>query len=340
MLMKLKFIFLLFFIIFTNMGCGGGEDSSSTENKDNNSNIADSNANEGNVNTDIQTTEEILPVNNSLDRSVSKWVVSSTTSSLTDIKTTEMVLSTPSGGGANLHIYCNSKGEKGYYITTDFITASGYVRYRIGDSNVTTEDWIESSNYKKLTPKNIDMSILDKLYKDWDVVFEVDKFGVGLVEINMSNHGFSAAIDKSRCDCNWSMSDLPPDNGWGQEYPSLPPADAIEASYKLNTNYQFRLIAWKATNYRGNQQLLVRLGDVNGPCSGSFLITEDRLYISQNNKKIPVMTGIYLRQSCSSPGIYSLNGNFDVNQPFVLNSYAPLYSIEGQAEPIASITFD
>lgn len=329
---KIKIILCVLVIIF-NSGCGGGGDSSSN-------NTTTPIINNPPVDTGIIKASDILPVNTNTDRTASKWNISSSTSSLTGVKTTELILSSPSGGGADFHIYCTSEGEKGYYLTTDFITGSGRISYRIGDSPIVTEDWIESSNYKALIPRNIDMSLLDKLYKDWNVVFQIDKYNVGFVNVDMSNHGFSAAIDKSRSSCGWSTIDLPPDNGWGQEYPSLPPADAKEATYKPNSNNQFRLIAWKAPNSKGEPQLLIRIGDENGPCSGSLLITEDRLYIIQNNKKIPVMTGIYLRKSCSTPGIYALNGNFNVNEPFVLNSYDSLFSLGSQDQPIASVAFD
>ncbi len=253
-------------------------------------------------------------------------------------------MSTSSASGANFFVYCKNNGEKGYYITTDFVTGSGYVRYRVGHNPIQTQTWSESSStgFKTLTPPSFDINLLKQLYQNWDFLSQLDRYAVGIVDIGFTASGFPAAIDKTRADCGWSTDMFPPNNGWSTSYPDTPPVDAIEATYVPNSPSQFGLIAWRDTNPIGAKQLLVRLGQNKSLCKGSTYISDRLLYVLQDGKRVSAVSGMDFSLSCSSqlPVTFALQGDFDASKPFVLNAYPFHLNTLNPGAPISSVAFN
>lgn len=82
------------------------------------------------------------------------------------------------------------------------------------------------------------------------------------------------------------------------------------------------MFARLATNAYGKPQLMVRIGDRDGPCMGSSSTDNRRLYVTQNNRKLLVVYAHNFSHSCSQGTvILPLQGDFDPAQPFVLEMY-------------------
>lgn len=282
------------------------------------------------------------PLSADIDRTKSAWYISRSTSSIDGKKTTKMFAS--SAGGANFEIYCVSDGTRGYAISTDFVTGSGLVRFRIGHNPVVTQTWTESpsSGFRYLYPTSFDLTILQDMYQNWNFALELDKFGSGIIDASMDISGFSAAIDNTRVDCGWSNEMFPPNNGWFNVYPDVPPVDAKEATYVPGSTQQFGLIGWRATNPNSKIQLMVRLGENKSLCAGSFLITDHLLYVEQDGRRVSAVSGTDFTLSCGSnlPATFALQGDFDPARPFTLKAYPFHFDTLNPGVPISSLTFD
>lgn len=319
---RLKFVFFLS-LIATLSACGGGGGGDSPSS--------------GGITT---TTTVPAVLSEPIDRTASQWMVTTTTSSVDGVKTTELLAT--GGGRFNFRIYCTSDGKKGYYAITDFVTGSGYFKYRIGHNPVVSQYWTESpaAGYSRLYPASFDMTLLAKMYQNWNFAVQLDRFNVGIIEDANNLTGMPATIDKTRDACGWSTDLFPPNNGWGNNpYPDVPPPDAIEATYVPGAPQQFGLIAWRATNPSNKKQLMVRVGQNKSLCLGGFLITDNRLYVEQDGKRVTATSGIDLKLSCPNqkPVTLALQGDFDASRPFVLRAYPFHTSSLAPGEPISSV---
>jgi hypothetical protein len=303
--------------------------------------------NDGKVNSSAATvtitTSHPAVLSQAIDRTATAWYISSSTSAIDGKKTTSMFVGGASG--ANFHIYCSSDGTKGYYISTEYVTGSGFIRYRVGNNPVVTQAWNEapSVGYRQLIPAAFDITLLQKMYQNWDFEAEIDRYGIGIVSAGFSRiNGFAAAIEKTRADCGWSTTTFPPNNGWLAEYPDVPPADAIEATYSPSATQQFGLIAWRATNPTGSKQILVRLGVNKNLCKGSFVIDDSRLYVLQNGRLVSAVSGTKFSLSCETdlPATFALQGDFDASQPLELKAYPFHFNTLNPGEPISSVSFN
>ncbi|MEJ6003705.1 hypothetical protein [Paucibacter soli] len=142
---------------------------------------------------------------------------------------------------------------------------------------------------------------------------------IGYINIGYRADGFPAAFDKTRAECNWSVDDFPPDNGWGKAYPDVAPTRAKEATYDPVAKEQFSLKAWIDTNAAGKSQLLVRINENPAICKGSFLVDPDRFYVEQGGKTVSVIPGFDFGYSCTKkPITLALQGDFNPDAPFTL----------------------
>ena len=220
-------------------------------------------------------------------------------------------------------INCRSGENPTYYFDSNSITANGYINYNIGFDFNKSETWNEvPSKYRILVPQIIDNSIYEKLYKQGFFKFYWHKFQGGMVKAGIEILGFPLIADKTRDICGWDPNKLPLDNGWNTYLPDVPPSYAREAIILSGRTEYFRTVAWKAQNARGEDQLLIRVGDYvgEGPCNGPFLIT-DVFFARQNGKLIQLKKGYDSGISCRTPTLVALQGDYDINQPFTLEIY-------------------
>jgi len=294
------------------------------------------------VDSTAKIQEIVLSTNVSFepDRVSTDWIKFSYTSELTGEEITQLSLSS-SSLDASFVISCSDGMFESYHISTGFITGSGYVAYRFGNTPIVYDTWneCEDCGFDYLYPSSASISFIEKFLYTPDVIFRLDKFGGGLPEGNLGNYGFSAMIDQSREMCGWSENTFPKDNGWGKEYPTSPPEWAKESTYDTNVKDQFRLIAWIDENSQGEDQLLVRVGDQVGPCKGRSYVSDDQLFVIQDNEKIPVVANSKIEQTCEKPSIYALNGQFDIHRPFLLNEYTKKILIDDIETLVTSISF-
>ncbi len=221
------------------------------------------------------------------------------------------------------NIICSAGENPRYYFDTNDITANGNVRYDIGFNFSKSEVWNEVPNsYRTLIPLIIDNSIYEKLYKNNFFDFYWNKYLGATVKAGIDISGFPLIVDKTRDICGWDTSKFPPDNGWNTYLPIYPPSHAREAITVSGRTTHFRTIAWKAKNSKGEDQLLVRVGDYEGegPCNSVFMIG-DQFFARQNGKLIELKKGYATSISCRSPTIVALQGDYDINQPFTLEIY-------------------
>jgi hypothetical protein len=285
------------------------------------------------------TTPEVKPLSENIDRKKSQWLISTSTSSLDGIKTTQMFA--PGPGGANFFIYCKSNGERGFYIQTEFVTGSGAIQYRIGHNPVQNQTWRESAagGFRTLTPPLFDINLLKQIYQSWDFLAQLDKFGSGPFGVGFRTVGFPAAIDKTRDACGWSVDTFPPDNGWSTDYPDIPPSGAVQATYDSAATSQFGLIAWRAVNPAGRPQILVRLGENKTLCKGSTVINDQRLYVVQDGKRVAATSGVDFSLSCPTdlPATFALQGDFDASRPLTINAYPFHFNTINPGTPFATL---
>lgn len=280
----------------------------------------------------------------SIDRTKSNWYVVSSTSALDGSKSYTLGISAlgSPGGEVSFRIYCDSNGQHSYTIKTNFVTGSGYIRYRIGTNFSKTTTWNESpsSGYTTLYPSAFDWNLMKELYNNWDFVVELDRYAKSSSTFSMSSSGLSAALDRTRDACTWSEDILPRDNGWGKRYPETPPSNAKEAIYNANANEQFGLVAWIANNIYNRPQLLVRVGEPASLCKGPFLIDNKRLYVTQDGIRVSAVSGTDFQLSCGkTPATFALTGDYDVSKPFTLEAYPFHFSSLNPGVPISSVSF-
>ena len=281
-----------------------------------------------------------------VDRTLSSWTVSSAMIAGTTNKLTTIMGKAGGDYGARFNLYCVSTGEKGYFISTDNYTlGSAYLKYRIGHNPVVTAtpNWSlsASTGNDTLFAPSVDLTFLKQMYQNWDFSAQVH-IGAGYVDAAMDLSGFSAMIDKTQADCGWLNVTFPPHNGWSNVYPDVPPASAKEAVYVAGALEQFGLIAWRAVNSSGVQQLLVQLGQNKALCVGGVLIDDKRLYVEQDGKRASAMSGTDFQLSCKDqlPMTFALQGDFDASRPFVLRAYPHHTSSLSPGQPLSSVTFD
>lgn len=278
-----------------------------------------------------------LPAKTPSDTGLPDWLITSSTSSLTGVKTTFLTASSLSG---NFTIYCTSTGTRGYYVTTERVTGNGNIAYRVGTNSVVYERWSEGSGYRTLYPPTFDWTLLDELFRNWDFVLQYNAYSYGAVTLELGSAGFSSAIDKTRADCNWPLDRYPPNNGFGASLPLEAPVYAKEATYVPNSTEQFRLVTWRARNASGKTQLLARLGDPTGPCVGPFVMSDRRLYVTQDGRTVSAVSGFDFSSSCTSPVIVALGGEFDVNRPFTLTAHKFHFRTLEPGALISTVTFN
>jgi hypothetical protein len=214
---------------------------------------------------------------------------------------------------------------------------------RIGINPIISEVWRESQSngYKVLFPPTYRLDLLQQLYKNWDFVFQYNSFSNGVRVAENGSSGFSSAIDKTRDDCKWSTELFPPQNGWGKSLPVFTPADAKEATdiSGLDITKTIRLIAWRAINIYGKQQLIVRIGD---PANNNnvMLVDDHRFYVTQDGKTVSAVSGLDFQSRASVPTVLALNGDFDASRSFILTLYGFHFHTTDERNPIATVTFD
>lgn len=259
--------------------------------------------------------------------------------------TTSIILSSFDG---NFNIVCRN-GSPSYHISTEHVTNDGDIQYRIGpDDTVFSERWFESQSFTLLLPNGYNQTLIQRLYQNWDAVFQFDEFASGYGTINLNLSGFPVVIDKTREACNWPEDVFPPDNGWGTTLPIKPPNDAVYAEFTTDFT-PFRTLAWRAKNDLGITRLLIKVGDFagEGECSGSFTIT-NRFYVRQDDKLVSAVVGSDAKVSCTQPKMLVLQGDFDAARAFDLEVYpfhtdaltritSPLSAPDG---PFAILTFE
>ncbi len=291
---------------------------------------------------------ETQPLSEDLDRTKTEWLISDTTSSLTGVKTTRIVA--PALGGANFVIACNNLGARSYQIETDFITANGTIRYRVGHYPIRTELWLESqsSGYKLLTPSSFNIDLLKQLYKSDEFILDVNKFGSGTIRSEPRSAGFAAAIDQTRVACNWSESDFPRSNGWTAPLPDQAPATAKSPTYSTGSSPagtaftgQFGYQAWVDVNGYNKPQLLVRVGQDKQLCQGNAVASNHSFYVEQSGRRVEALPGFVFSLNCASkgPATLALQGDFDPSLPFVLKSYLFHYSTLEPGTPFGQVSF-
>ena len=235
-------------------------------------------------------------------------------------------------------INCSYGENPKYYFDTNSITDNGNVKYDIGFNFSKSEVWNEVPySYRLLTPQVIDNSIYEKLYKYGFLNFYWNKFQASTIKAGVEILGFPSIADQTRDICGWEESKLPLDNGWNTYLPMHPPSHAREAITVSGRTTYFRTIAWKAQNSRGDDQLLIRVGDYEGegPCNSAFLIT-DVFFARQNGELIQLKKGYVSGISCRSPTIVALQGDYDINQPFTLEIY-PFFTDPSNPQNAASL---
>lgn len=256
-----------------------------------------------------------------VEQGIPDWIVTTSTSSLTGVKS---ALLNASSLGGEFKIVCPGDGKNYYYFKPDSVTGNGSIQIRIGNNPVISQIWTESSSngFRVLFSPTFDYNFLLKIYQNWDLVVSYNAFSSGARTVEVGGDGLSYAMDKTRDICKWPEDLFPIGNGWGKPLPTVPPDDAIEATdvSGLDVTKTFRLIAWRAINAYGKQQLLVRMGD---PANSAynFYLSGRRFYVSQNGKTVSAVAGIAFQSSSTDPTIIALNGDFDVSKPFVLNAY-------------------
>jgi hypothetical protein len=267
------------------------------------------------------------------------------TSQLDGKVTTVIVFSSFEG---NFNIACRD-GSPSYYIATENVTNNGGIRYRIGpDETVFSETWLESRDFTLLIPNGFDQTLIQRLYQNWDAVFQYVPFLSRSGTLNLNLTGFPAVIDKTREACNWPEDVFPLDNGWGTTLPIEPPNDAVYAEFTSDFK-PFRTLAWRAKNDLGITRLLIKVGDFSGEgeCSGTSTIT-NRFYVRQDDKLVSAVVGSEAKVSCSQPRILVLQGDFDASRAFVLEVY-PFHSnaltritseLSAPDGPFATLTFE
>lgn len=279
------------------------------------------------------------PASANIDRTESKWNVTRSTSSIDGTKTTRL---RAFGTASTFNIYCTSKGEKGYYVSTEFVTGSDYFQYRIGHNPVETQSWREATaaeGFQFLTAPSFDINLLKQLYQNWDFTTRQSRFGSGIVTLSYTTSGFGAAIDQTREDCGWSTDMFPPNNGWGSDYPDAPPENAVKPTYTGEPANRFGFVAWKATNSSGKPQLLVRVGVDKALCKGTFVIDDRRLYVVQDGKRVSAVSGTDFRLSCETdlPATFALSGDFDASRPLTLQAYPFHFNTLEPGTPFAAV---
>jgi hypothetical protein len=271
------------------------------------------------------------------------WSVSTSTAPSTGVVTTMLQNAGTTPGEGSLVVFCTSAGTRGYYLATQLAPANGSVRYRVGPNALVTETWSASTigGQTALVPPGSDLSFLRQVYLNWDVVIQYNAVALGSRTLQINASGFSEVLDQTRAACGWPTDLLPADNGWGKDLPAAPPPDALEGSYGTGVPNQFRLIAWRAHSADGKTQLLVRLGDKGGPCTGPLPITDHRLYVTQGDRMVSAVAGENFEIGClTSPTIFALNGDYDAGKAFTLTAHAFHASATGSGPPFTSIAFD
>lgn len=256
------------------------------------------------------------------------WSFYSDTSELTGEESKYLMLDITTDIG--FVIACKNGGIDLYYISTDFVTGSGHVSYRVGRQDVQTQTWNEcaSCGYDALFPKYNSQFELTNFALSPDIVFQVHKFSSGYKERTLNNWGFGNAVDQTRDICGWSTIDFPENNGFGKAIPTTVPADVKEANYEMNVNNQFRMVGWLDINTRGEKQLILRLGDQVGPCVNDTIyypVRDNLLYVEQDGSETPITAESKLQESCKTPVIHVMSGDFDASRPFVLKQYTDKY---------------
>jgi hypothetical protein len=273
-----------------------------------------------------------------IDRTESEWHVFRFTSALNGQKYTTLSMSSLGNDSLTFKITCIDNGTRFMSLDTNFVTGDGQVSYRVGHNNVVNKNWYETSSYMSLLGI-FDISLLQDMYQNWDVVFQANKYLGGTVTSIMDSSGFPATIDETRLECGWTEEYFPIDNDWGLAIPTEPPLEAIEATYNESALEQFRLIAWRAMNKNNKTKLIVRLGDSQGPCEGRRF-GNDRLFVTQNGIKVSAVAGADFIMSCSNHAVFPLNGDFDPDEPFLLEAYSSGNILGDTGEPISYVNFN
>lgn len=264
-----------------------------------------------------------------INRGKTEWTILRHVSPLNGESTVTL---SASGDGISFNISC-SGGERNYYLRTEFVLRSGGVVYRIGDNPVRREAWVEGDNFRTLYPRWIDKnsySIYENLYRSRDVVFEVDRYNVGIKSSSLRAGGFPAAVDATRKDCGWPEEYLPPNNGWSHEIPDG--AEAAATPNYFNSKNQFGFTAWRQYDASGKAFLMVRVGEDLSLCKGSFRISDKAFYVKQDGKEVDATPGFSFYSSCKeTPFTLILQGNFDPARPLTIATYTIL------KEPMAEL---
>ena len=290
---------------------------------------------------------DVQPVSAKIDRTKTQWIISESTSSLDGVKTTKMVAP---AFGSNFVITCNSKGERSYYIETEFVTGSGAISYRVGHYPVATEIWSESqsSGFRRLFPARFDTELLKKFYKSNEFILDVNKYASGVVRSEPRMVGFPAAIDKTRASCGWSEQDFPSNNGWSADLPDMAALTAKTPTYLSGTspfgssfNGQFSFVAWVAINSSNKPQLLIRFGEDKSLCKSGDVVSQKSFYVEQAGRRVEASPGFEFSLKCSTnlPATLALQGDFDPSLPFVLKAHLAHFTTLNPGLPFAEVKF-
>lgn len=93
------------------------------------------------------------------------------------------------------------EGEFDVFVSTDFVTASGAVRYRIDDDPFRSETWSEAVSFDALFYPGNARPLADRLTNADEMVFEARQFGGTLHETTFRVSGLENALPRVLAAC-------------------------------------------------------------------------------------------------------------------------------------------
>lgn len=281
---------------------------------------------------------KVAGASQAINRAATQWLIFRSTSPVDGSRSVRLVASST---GGDFEILCRNGSYESYYLTTPFVTGSGRITYRIGNTSAVEQTWRESpsNGYRALFPPSSPIATIRAMYMSNDVIFSIPRFGGGNSTADVRAEGLSAAIDATRTDCSWSNAEFPPANGWGDwDLTDVVPPHAVDGTYKAGAAEMFSVAFWRATSPLGPTRLLARVAQDKTKCKGGFLIGTNRLYVTQQGKRVEASPGHTLSLSCGTdkPVTLVLQGAFDPTQPMTVSAHPFHFNALEPGEPFAT----
>jgi hypothetical protein len=102
--------------------------------------------------------------------------------------------------GMLLYVRCR-EGEFDVYVTTDFITDSGAVRYRIDDNGHRSETWTESTDFQALFYRGDSRAFARTLARSSRLIFEAREYVDGLHQATFHLEGLDIHLPEIESAC-------------------------------------------------------------------------------------------------------------------------------------------